>query len=75
MKTLLFFGFCDGVGIFVDSLIKLFVLKIKQNGGFFNFANLEDVFDNLFSGEWGFGLFENTGDDLRNSSLFLAPIT
>ena len=48
-------------------------MEVQKNGGFFDFADAENLFDDFFAGECGFSIGENLGDDFGDGSLRVAP--
>lgn len=61
------------VGVFVDFLEEIFILEIEEDGGFFDFASVEDAFDYLFFAERLVGLVEDLVNDIGDCTFDVAP--
>ena len=60
--------------VFADARKEFFVLKVEEDGGFFDFALFENLFDDFFAREAvATSFFEDFLNNIGDSSLFEAP--
>ena len=60
--------------ILTDASIEIFVLKVEEDGGLFNFAFFEDLFDDFFATKaFIASFFENLGNDIGDGALAVTP--
>lgn len=68
-------GVSEDVGCLGNALELRLALEVEEDGGFFDMTVFEDAADDFVAMKWCGFLFEDVGDDIRDSALAIAPFT
>ena len=66
--------FVESVGCFGNALELGFALEVKKDSCFFNLATFKDAFNDFVAVKWFACIAKDLGDDVRDSSLAVAPV-